>query len=217
MHFCNECDKSFSRKDNLVRHHHTRHPNSGTLPSLLRNLSNSTVATNESYEPKAKRAKAMDDSDDKDDESETDDGSVAPASSTEDEAETDRDDGSNATEDIEEDLNDEDEDTPSLSSLRNVWELIGEEAARENDGDVICTYIDLVRFARKLKDDPVHQKVLETMESLQERDLNMDFDEALIKAAYRRKHIIRQAAADAMEDENSNDEIEQPGNASARY
>ena len=213
MHFCNECDKTFSRKDNLVRHHQKLHPNSGTLPSLLRNLSSSTATTNQSYEPKAKRAKSMDDSDG----SEADDESVTPVSSTEDEAETDQDDGSSASEDIEEDLNDEDEETPSLSRLRNVWELIGEEAVRENNGDVICTYIDQVRFGRKLKDDPVHQKVLETMEGLQERDLNMDFDEALIKAAYRRKHIIRQAAADAMEDEDPNDEIEPPGNASAGY
>ena len=205
MHFCNECDKSFSRKDNLVRHHQKFHPNSGTLPLLLRSLSSSTDTTNRSYEPKSKRAKSRDDSD----ESEADDESVAPVSSTEDETETDQDDGSSATEDIEEDLNDEDEETPSLSRLRNVWELIGEEAARENDGDVICTYIDQVRFARKLKDDPVHHKVLETMESLQERDLNMDFDEALIKAAYRRKYIIQQAAADAMGEADSNSEIEE--------
>ena len=44
-------------------------------------------------------------------------------------------------------------------------------------------------------------KVMETMQSLQRRDRNMDFEEALVKAAYRRKHIIEQATIDAKQDE----------------
>ena len=39
------------------------------------------------------------------------------------------------------------------------------------------------------------------MQSLQRRDSNMDFEEALVKAAYRRKHIIEQATIDAKRDE----------------
>ena len=39
------------------------------------------------------------------------------------------------------------------------------------------------------------------MQSLQRRDRNMDFEEALVKAAHRRKHIIEQAAVDAKQDE----------------
>ena len=38
------------------------------------------------------------------------------------------------------------------------------------------------------------------MQRLQKRDNNMDFNEALIKAALRRKHIIEQAAEEAVED-----------------
>ena len=145
-----------------------------------------------------------------DEESVTDNESVVPASSTTGDSESEQDDNSNASEDVEEQLNDEDETTPSLFPLRNVWQLIGEDAVRKNDGDVVCTYIDQVRLGRKLKDDPIHQKVLETMESLQERDLNMDFDEALLKAATRRKHIIQQAAASVMEvDADSNEENEE--------
>ena len=39
------------------------------------------------------------------------------------------------------------------------------------------------------------------MQSLQQRDSNMDFEEALVKAAYRRKHIIEQATVDAKQDQ----------------
>ena len=42
---------------------------------------------------------------------------------------------------------------------------------------------------------------MEMMQSLQRRDSNMDFEEALVKAAYRRKHIIEQATIDAKQDE----------------
>ena len=41
---------------------------------------------------------------------------------------------------------------------------------------------------------------METMQGLQARDLNMDFEEALVKAANRRKHIIEQAADEAKDE-----------------
>ena len=44
------------------------------------------------------------------------------------------------------------------------------------------------------------------MQSLQERDLNMDFEEALVKAANRRKHIIEQAAADGTDEVNATEQ-----------
>ena len=44
-------------------------------------------------------------------------------------------------------------------------------------------------------------KVMGTIQSLQRRDRNMDFEEALVKAANRRKHIIEQAAIDAKQEE----------------
>ncbi len=103
--------------------------------------------------------------------------------------------------DIEDKLNDEDTSTPSLYPLRNAWAMIGEDADSCYDGDVVGAYIDQVRVGRQLKNDPVHKKVMETMQSLQRRDRNMDFEEALVKAAYRRKHIIEQAATDAKQDE----------------
>ena len=215
MFFCNKCDRKFGRKDNLIRHHRKKHNDDASLRSLLRLPSNSVLPDDgkRSHKLETKSSKATDDYEEdmvSDEESVTDNESVVPASSTTGDSESEQDDNSNASEDVEEQLNDEDETTPSLFPLRNVWQLIGEDAVRENDGDVVCTYIDQVRLGRKLKDDPIHQKVLETMESLQERDLNMDFDEALLKAATRRKHIIQQAAASVMEvDADSNEENEE--------
>ena len=104
--------------------------------------------------------------------------------------------GSNE-DDIEDELNDEDTSTPSLYPLRNAWAMIGEDADSCYEGDVVGAYIDQVRVGRQLKNDPVHRKVTETMQSLQRRDSNMDFEEALVKAAYRRKHIIEQATIGA--------------------
>ena len=46
-------------------------------------------------------------------------------------------------------------------------------------------------------------KVMETMQSLQRRDRNMDFKGALVKAENRRKHIIEQAATDAKQEEKT--------------
>ena len=98
-------------------------------------------------------------------------------------------------------LNDEDNLIPSLYPLRSAWAMIDEDADSCYDGDVVGAYIDQVRVGRQLKNDPVHKKVIETMQSLQRRDSNMDFEEALVKAAYRRKHIIEQATIDAKRDE----------------
>ena len=59
--------------------------------------------------------------------------------------------------------------------------MIGEDADSCYDGDVVGAYIDQVRVGRQLKNDPIHKKVMETMQSLQRRDSNMDFEEALVK------------------------------------
>ena len=66
--------------------------------------------------------------------------------------------------DIEDELNDEDTSTPSLFPLRSAWAMIGEDADSCYDGDVVGAYIDQVRVGRQLKSDPVHKKVMETMQ-----------------------------------------------------
>ena len=134
--------------------------------------------------PGPSRKRPREDSTDED--LESDEGNVSSASSSEDE--------------IEDQLNGEDESTPSIYELKNVWEILNEEADRVYEGDVVEAYIDQVRVGRRLKSDPVHKKVMETMQGLQKRDKDMDFNEALIKAAHRRKHIIKQAAEEAVED-----------------
>ena len=117
--------------------------------------------------------------------SENDEDSIASTSSSEDE--------------IEDQLNSEDESTSSTYCLKPVWEIINTYAEQDYEGDVVMAYIDQVRIARRLKKNPVHKKVMETIAGLQTRDDNMDFDEALLKAANRRKHIIEQAAKEAVE------------------
>ena len=185
MYFCNKCDKSFSRKDNLTRHHRAVHDDEASFKSLLYSLGNSKDMS------RAHSSKDMSDEEPEsqfDTDEEMDDDSVASTSSSDED-------------DIEDELNDEDTSTPSLYPLRNAWAMISEDADSCYDGDVVGAYIDQVRVGRQLKNDPVHKKVMETMQSLQRRDTNMDFEEALVKAAYRRKHIIEQATIDAKQDE----------------
>ena len=190
MYFCNKCDKSFSRKDNLTRHHRAVHDDEANFKSLLYSLGNSKDM------PRAHSSKDMSDEEPEsqsDTDEEMDDGSIASTSSSDED-------------DIEDELNDEDTSTPSLYPLRNAWAMIGEDADSCYDGDVVGAYIDQVRVGRQLKNNPVHKKGMETMLSLQRRDSNMDFEEALVKAAYLRKHIIEQATIDAKQDEEQDTE-----------
>ena len=184
MHYCNECDKSFTTKFDLIRHHSDIHANEASFKSSLKSLGYSTDmreshSNDDEYESRL------------DTDEEMDEDSVVSTS------ESDEDDD----DDIEDNLNDEDASTPSLYPLRNAWAMIEEDAESCYDGDVVSAYIDQVRVGRQLKTDPVHMKVMETMQSLQRRDSNMDFEEALVKAANRRKHIIEQAAIDAKQEE----------------
>ena len=189
MYFCNKCDKSFTTRFDLIRHHSTIHSDEASFKSLLYSLGYSTDMR-ESHSSDDERESRLDTDE------EMDEDSIASTS------ESDEDD----EEDIEDKLNDEDTSTPSLYPLRNAWAMIGEDADSCYDGDVVGAYIDQVRVGRQLKSDPVHKKVMETMQSLQRRDSNMDFEEALVKAAYRRKHIIEQATIDAKQDEEQDTE-----------
>ena len=185
MHYCNECDKSFTSKLDLVRHHSEIHRDEASFKSLLKSLGYFTDMRESHLRDEEPESQS-------DTDEEMDDDSVASTSSDED--------------DIEDELNDEDATTPSLYPLRNAWAMIGEDADSCYNGDVVGAYIDQVRVGRQLKTDPVHKKVVETMQSLQRRDSNMDFEEALVKAAYRRKHIIEQAVMDAKQDEEQDTE-----------
>ena len=84
--------------------------------------------------------------------------------------------------------------------------------SQAEDGDIVSAYIDQVCIGRQLKTDPVHMKVMETMQNLQRRDSNMDFEEALVKAANRQKHIIEQAASDAKQEEKDAETSEKESN-----
>ena len=195
MHYCNECDESFKTKFDLIRHHSAIHGDEASFKSLLYSLGYSTDMR-ESHSSDDERESRLDTDE------EMDEGSVASTS------ESDEDD----EEDIEDKLNNEDATTPSLYPLRNVWVMIGEDADSCYNGDVVDAYIDQVRVGRQLKTDPVHMKVMETMQSLQRRDRNMDFEEALVKAANRRKHIIEQAATDAKQEEKDAETSEKQSN-----
>ena len=193
MHFCNECDDSFSRKDDLVRHHQRRHPNSGTLPSLLRSLSMSTTDTDRSYEPKAKRAKV--DEDEESEENEKDDESNVPASSIDD-----------ASSDASSDPSDDDDDLVVSQSVKHpsakMWEIVRESAEEDFNGNVLDAYVSLVSGWRLFKKDVDHLKIMETVRRYREGSDAMDFHEALLKAVNKRKHLIRRKTEEAKEDED---------------
>ena len=170
MYTCDICTKNFTRKDNLIRHLRKFHDNGDISKDLLKSLETM---------PSRKRTRdAVSDN-------ESDEESITSVSSSEDE--------------IEDQLNSEDESTPSTHCIKPVWEIINTFAEQDYEGDVVMAYIDQVRIARRLKKNPVHKKVMETIAGLQERDDNMDFEEALLKAANRRKYIIEQAAKEAVE------------------
>ena len=180
MHFCNECDDSFSRKDDLVRHHRRCHPNSGTLPSLARNLSVSSTATDRSYEPKVKRVKVHED--DESEENETDDD--APASSFDDAS-------SDASSDPSDDEDDQVANQSAIDPSVKLWEVVQESAEEDFNGNVLDAYISLVSSWRLFKKDVDHQKIMETVQRYREGSDAMDFQEALLKAVNKRKHLIR--------------------------
>ena len=188
MYTCDICTKNFTRKDNLIRHLRKFHDNGDSLKDLLKNLETMpprkrtrdevSDSENETMPPRKRTRDEVSDS-------ENEEGSIASVSSSEDE--------------IEDQLNGEDILTPSMDLMKDVWEIINDYADRDYEGDVVRANIDQVRIARRLKKNAVHKKVMETVAGLQERDYNMDFEEALLKAANRRKYIIEQAAKEAVE------------------
>ena len=188
MYICDICTKNFTRKDNLIRHLRKFHDIGDSLKDLLKNLETMpprkrtrdevSDSENETMPPRKRTRDEVSDS-------ENEEGSIASVSSSEDE--------------IEDQLNGEDILTPSMDLMKDVWEIINDYADRDYEGDVVRAYIDQVRISRRLKKNAVHKKVMETVAGLQERDYNMDFEEALLKAANRRKYIIEQAAKEAIE------------------
>ena len=196
MHFCNVCDESFSRKDDLVRHHRRCHPKSDTLPSLLRSLSVSTTATDRSYEPKAKSAKVDEDEENEESgENETDDESDVPASSIDE-----------ASSDASSDPSDDDDDLVVSQSGKDlsakIWEIVQESAEEDFNGNVLDAYVSLVSSWRLFKKDVDHQKIMETVQRYREGSDAMDFHEALLKAVNKRKHLIRRKTEETKEDED---------------
>ena len=194
MPFCDECDESFSRKARLVRHHRRRHPNSGTLPSLLRNLSVSTTSTDRSYEPNAKRAKA-DKENEESEEIETDDESDVTASSTYDES---SDESSNASDDDDDLVVSQSGKAPSV----NIWEIVQESAEEDFNGNVLDAYVSLITTCRSFKKDINHQRIMETVQRYREGSDAMDFHEALLKAVNKRKHLIHRKTEEAKANED---------------
>ena len=97
MYFCNKCDKSFTTRFDLIRHHSTIHSDEASFKSLLYSLGYSTDMR-ESHSSDDERESRLDTDE------EMDEDSVASTS------ESDEDD----EEDIEEKLNDEEATTPSL-------------------------------------------------------------------------------------------------------
>ena len=141
MFYCNKCDQSFTRKDNLIRHHRRFHNDEASFKLLLKSLGKDMQQAQSSKEMSNEELESQSDTDE-----EMDEDSIASTSSSDDD------------DDIEDDLNDEDASTPSLYPLRNVWAMLDDDANSCYDGDVVDAYIDQVRIGRQLKSDPVSNR-----------------------------------------------------------
>ena len=83
----------------------------------------------------------------------------------------------------------------------NFWEMVRESADEDFDGNALDAYVALIGTWRLYMKDKYHQKVMDTLQSYREGAHNMDFREALIKAAKKRKHLIRRKVEEAGESE----------------
>ena len=73
-----------------------------------------------------------------------------------------------------------------------LWEVIKRSAERDFDGNILNAYISFVMMCRNIKRDVDHQHIMSTVRRYQEGADAMGFKEALVKAANKRKHLIRQ-------------------------
>ena len=74
------------------------------------------------------------------------------------------------------------------TSLPTIWKVVHKSAEDNFEGKVLEAYISLVKSWYRFKQDPDHRKIMQTMRRYQNGPDEMDFQEALLKAANKRVH-----------------------------
>ena len=80
----------------------------------------------------------------------------------------------------------------------DVWKVITDEAADEENGGILDAFKNNVMFCRSLKRDETYKAVMKTVEKAKDDDA-MEFREALDYAVDKRKFLIHRSADEAEE------------------
>ena len=92
------------------------------------------------------------------------------------------------------------------TSLPTIWEVVKKSAENDFDGKALEAYISLVKSWYRFKQDPDHCKIMQTMRRYQNGPDEMDFQEALLKAANKRVHLIERKVEEVKNVESDDDE-----------
>ena len=104
---------------------------------------------------------------------------------------------------IDEDSSDVSDDDMAIDSENSstIWEVVGESAAKDFDGNALDAYISLVKSWYYFKKYADHRKIMETLRRYQDGPDEMDFEEALLKAANKRVHLLERKVEEAKNSE----------------
>ena len=91
------------------------------------------------------------------------------------------------------------------SNSPTVWEVVHKRAEDNFEGNALEAYISLVKSWHHFKQDPDHRKIMETMRRYRDGPDEMDFEEALLKAAHKRVHLIERKVEEVKNDETDDE------------
>ena len=99
----------------------------------------------------------------------------------------------------------DDEIVGESSNSPTVWEVVHKSAEDNFEGNALEAYISLVKSWHRFKQDPDHRKIMQQMRRYQDGPDEMDFEEALLKAAHKRVHLIERRVEEVKNDETDED------------
>ena len=100
----------------------------------------------------------------------------------------------------------DDEIVGESSNSPTVWEVVHKSAEDNFEGKALDAYISLVKSWHRFKQDPDHRKIMETMRRYRDGPDEMDFEEALLKAAHKRVHLIERKVEEVKSEETDDEE-----------
>ena len=92
------------------------------------------------------------------------------------------------------------------SNSPTVWKVVHKSAEDKFEGNALEAYISLVKSWHHFKQDPDHRKIMETMRRYRDGPDEMDFEEALLKAAHKRLHLIERKVEEVKSEETDDEE-----------